>query len=924
MNENMSSIQFESSRAKKKDREVLKKARQEYIDKVREQYEANERKKEQRKLRGEDTWMLPSVSDRVDQEAKELERIKHKKVKKEKKHKKEKKKKHKKQKAESSDGSESSEEEAMWVEKREEVHSTKEIPVVKGPSMPPTAQRDSWMEAPLDIIPTLTRDDIRHKKKREVEDEKERMGENLLDKPGQHSKELNPYWKDGGKGLPEEQLAAKKAMAPVNALGDGGVQWLKKAYDRCVEQSKEEGRSLEEVAAERWGSIEELEMKICDAERAQQEKLNKQDDRSRRSRCSRSRDRQRRRSRSRSQSPYRNDRSPNRHKSPQRSRRRSRSRDRSSRKYEQSPKRSRHRSKSRDRSPYRSTDRKTDTEKDSKLKSIRSRFMKPGEAPKDSNPRQSEDVPRWKRTRERSPERPSWKKKGFLKPGEMDHSKEERSEDRDNERSRKDKDIDKYEERSRGKDKQAKDERLNKGGSWKRDNRNDDKIIDKEYSSSSSSGADSDSATGSESEDEAKLSAPPIVQKKVLTETEMNQLGAKILRAEIMGNQSLADSLKQELEEARKVKSEHPVSSASVGASNSKKNAEQEEVVLTRTDRSGMVRPLQGQQHPIEARGGRRKKQKVATHDTKGKRERYFADDDKHSLHSMFEAEKLGTAEDSNAMFARLAGKSVEKTDDEYQIDDVFVNRANKKISDSKTEERERSMAIKEHRDTAKALDNCTRCLDHTHKHLIICIGSKVYLSVPQNRSMTEGHCLIVPLQHVTCATALDEEVWEEIQVFRKALTKMFETEDRDCVFMETAMKFRQQRHMVIECIPMEREVGDMAPIYFKKALMECESEWAQNKKVVDLKNRDVRRAIPKGFPYFSVDFGLQSGFAHVIEDEQTFPHYFGREIIGGMIDCDVRLWKKPPRESFEDQRQKVLKFAKTWKIFDITNKSDD
>ena len=33
----------------------------------------------------------------------------------------------------------------------------------------------------------------------------------------------------------------------------------------------------------------------------------------------------------------------------------------------------------------------------------------------------------------------------------------------------------------------------------------------------------------------------------------------------------------------------------------------------------------------------------------------YFADDDKHDLKSMFEREKLSTAEDQNAMLSRLA-----------------------------------------------------------------------------------------------------------------------------------------------------------------------------------------------------------------------------------------------------------------------------
>lgn len=43
------------------------------------------------------------------------------------------------------------------------------------------------------------------------------------------------------------------------------------------------------------------------------------------------------------------------------------------------------------------------------------------------------------------------------------------------------------------------------------------------------------------------------------------------------------------------------------------------------------------------------------------------------------------------------------------------------------------------------------------------------------------------------------------------------------------------------------------------------------------MSKKDVRHSVPKGFPYFAVDFGLQGGFAHVIEDEQNFPAYFGK-----------------------------------------------
>lgn len=53
-------------------------------------------------------------------------------------------------------------------------------------------------------------------------------------------------------------------------------------------------------------------------------------------------------------------------------------------------------------------------------------------------------------------------------------------------------------------------------------------------------------------------------------------------------------------------------------------------------------------------------------------------------------------------------------------------------------------------------------------------------------------------------------------QLFRRTLVRMFESQELDCVFMETHMNPRRRQHMVLECIPLPRELGDMAPIYFK------------------------------------------------------------------------------------------------------------
>ncbi|NXM87870.1 C19L2 protein, partial [Oenanthe oenanthe] len=199
----------------------------------------------------------------------------------------------------------------------------------------------------------------------------------------------------------------------------------------------------------------------------------------------------------------------------------------------------------------------------------------------------------------------------------------------------------------------------------------------------------------------------------------------------------------------------------------------------------------------------------------------------------------------------------MEKTDREYYtLDDMFVSKAAKRARSGEEEEVQRRKAIREHQQLAACMEKCPYCFDSSElsKHLVIAIGTKF------------------------CKVSLKTLFFFPFkQMFRNALVKMFEAKDLDCVFLETNMSMKKRYHMVYECIPLPKEVGDMAPIYFKKAIMESDEEWSMNKKLIDLSSKDIRKSVPKGLPYFSVDFGLQGGFAHVIEDHHNFPHYFGK-----------------------------------------------
>lgn len=130
--------------------------------------------------------MLPELDEKLSG-SKSNKSKKRKKEKKEKKHKKDKKSKKKKQKDDSST-SDSDE----WVEKTNDTSALPATPL----------QREDWMSVPS-LLPTFSKDSVRIKRTSTKNDEEETR-KKLMEMPGQTSRELNPYWKNGGSGLPPE------------------------------------------------------------------------------------------------------------------------------------------------------------------------------------------------------------------------------------------------------------------------------------------------------------------------------------------------------------------------------------------------------------------------------------------------------------------------------------------------------------------------------------------------------------------------------------------------------------------------------------------------------------------------------------------------------------------------------------------------
>lgn len=152
------------------------------------------------------------------------------------------------------------------------------------------------------------------------------------------------------------------------------------------------------------------------------------------------------------------------------------------------------------------------------------------------------------------------------------------------------------------------------------------------------------------------------------------------------------------------------------------------------------------------------------------------------------------------------------------EFDDVYLDAAASSKSKKKMEERQdkkiRQDALLRH----KTLEGCAWCLGNKKetKHLIVSTGSKCYLCLPQEESLNEGHCIIVPVQHEMSTRELDEDIWDEIKNYKIALTKMFLEKDMDVVFFESARSFRHYPHCFVQCVPLDKEIGELSPIYFQ------------------------------------------------------------------------------------------------------------
>ncbi|KAH1140198.1 hypothetical protein AAZX31_10G251000 [Glycine max] len=357
-------------------------------------------------------------------------------------------------------------------------------------------------------------------------------------------------------------------------------------------------------------------------------------------------------------------------------------------------------------------------------------------------------------------------------------------------------------------------------------------------------------------------------ERSVVVKNEMseNQLAAKVMQLRLKGKHEEADKLMQEAKvmNTKQGNQDHSIRSGTEGSSS------------------------------------RYAMQKISSEQKKGE-----DDGDMHLAHKIMQ----------NKQF-----RASTQADDEYDFEDGPSRKSRKKQGgdDHKSIQKKTNRFLTQQ-------ERCLFCLENPNRpmHLVVSIANFTYLMLPKWQPVVPGHCCILPIQHESATRTVDDNVWTEIRNFKKCLIMMFAKQEKEVVFLETVMGLAQQRrHCMVECIPLPEDIAKEAPLYFKKAIDEAEDEWSQHnaKKLIDTSQKGLRNSIPKHFPYFHVEFGLNKGFVHVIDDEKQFNISLGLNVIRGMLHlAEEDMYRRRRYEAVEVQKQAVESFSKEWKHFDWT-----
>lgn len=214
-----------------------------------------------------------------------------------------------------------------------------------------------------------------------------------------------------------------------------------------------------------------------------------------------------------------------------------------------------------------------------------------------------------------------------------------------------------------------------------------------------------------------------------------------------------------------------------------------------------------------------------------------------------------------------------------------------------------------------EAGEKCWFCLQSPdlEKHLIICVGEHFYLALAKG-PVNNFHTLIIPIEHVQSAALFNEDQFQELEIFKRSLKKLFDSKNEAVVFFE---RNYMTSHSNINAVGIPRDLEWQLSETLKDKAEEFSLQFETIPKV------DSPKALPERGAYFVVEFPNETLITRTMN---KFPINFGRDFVCAetLLNAEDRIdWRncKIPKNYEIDI---VNAFKEKYKPFDFTATEDD
>ncbi|CAM9019557.1 unnamed protein product [Wickerhamomyces anomalus] len=124
-----------------------------------------------------------------------------------------------------------------------------------------------------------------------------------------------------------------------------------------------------------------------------------------------------------------------------------------------------------------------------------------------------------------------------------------------------------------------------------------------------------------------------------------------------------------------------------------------------------------------------------------------------------------------------------------------------------------KNMEASQAKKLASVLDRCQLCIENDNCCDILSMADKVYLTLPPDPSIAKYSTMIVPINHSQNTIQCDEDEWDEIRNYMISLSKFYYTKlNKSVIFYETSIY--KHNHAAIIAVPIPNDIIIYNPRY--------------------------------------------------------------------------------------------------------------